>query len=166
MKASLEQMHPLLYPLDNSGGETALLPWLIAAGILLVPAGYWLWRRRRGTPRQKTLSAPQTVEEQLLSALAELQQLPAPAPGEQAGPWLQQLNQLLKRFCAVRYPDLHGHRLTGRDWLAFLDSRCPAAGLTRWLVLVEGSYQPDCRLEQSTIEGVSQAVHLWMHKHV
>ena len=48
-----------------------------------------------------------------------------------AGPWLQQLNALLKRLCRERYPDSGSHVLSSRAWLAFLDNRCPAAGLTR-----------------------------------
>lgn len=168
MRPELAAMQPLLYPLDAP--VTGDLPslWLTAALPLLLVFGLVLLARQQ---RRKQLNSvqppiPQTMEQQLLSALEELQHLPAPAPGEQAGPWLQQLNLLLKRFCAVRYPDLNGHRLTGRDWLAFLDSRCPAAGLTRWLILVEGSYQPDCRLEQTSIDGISTAVDLWMRKHV
>lgn len=166
MNPALQQLQPLLYPpLEPSTPSwQAWAVWLLPLALAML-SGLVFYVRRQAS-RQTTHSPPLTREQQLLSALKELQQLPAPLPGQQAGPWLQQLNLLLKRFCAVRYPDLHGHRLTGREWLAFLDSRCPAAGLTRWMVLVEGSYQPDCRLQQDSINGISQAVSLWMRKHV
>ena len=86
--------------------------------------------------------------------------------GAHAGAWLQQINALLKRLCRARYPDDHPHTLSGRAWLAFLDSRCPAAGLTRWMVLVEGAYRPQCRLDDKAIDGLEQAVDIWIRKHV
>ena len=54
----------------------------------------------------------------------------------------------------------------GRKWLAFLDNRCPAAGLTRWMVLVEGAYKPECKLDDKAIAGLNQAVETWIRKHV
>ena len=56
--------------------------------------------------------------------------------------------------------------LSSRAWLAFLDSRCPAAGLTRWMVLVEGAYRPHCSLDDKAIAGLNQAVSIWIRKHV
>lgn len=166
MNPALQQLQPLLYPAPEPVSPSWLISalWLLPLTLALLSGLIFYLRRQTALPATGTV--PLTREQQLLSALEELQQLPPPLPGQQAGPWLQQLNLLLKRFCAVRYPDLHGHRLTGREWLAFLDSRCPAAGLTRWMVLVEGSYQPDCRLQQHSIDGISQAVTLWMRKHV
>ena len=160
MRPELAAMQPLLYPLDAP--VTGDLPslWLTAALPLLLVFGLVLLARQQRRKRLNSVQPPipQTMEQQLLSALEELQHLPAPAPGEQAGPWLQQLNLLLKRFCAVRYPDIASHKLSGREWLAFLDSRCPAAGLTRFMILVQGSYLPDCRLSDHQIEGLHAAI--------
>lgn len=83
-----------------------------------------------------------------------------------AGAWLQQLNGLLKRLCRNDYPYSQSHTLNGRKWLAFLDNRCPAAGLTRWMVLVEGAYKPECKLDDKAIAGLTQAVDTWIRKHV
>ena len=76
------------------------------------------------------------------------------------------INGLLKRLCRIRYPNDHPHTLSGRAWLAFLDNRCPAAGLTRWMILVEGAYRAECRLDDKAIDGLEQAVDIWIRKHV
>ena len=57
-------------------------------------------------------------------------------------------------------------RSTWRAWLAFLDSRCPSAGLTRWMVLVEGAYRPRCQLDDKALQALHQAIDLWIRKHV
>ena len=158
-------MHPLIYPAAPAGHD--FLPsfwWLLPLLVLFLLTGTLLfYRLRKHTPAEKT-----TVEttSQLSEALAELQNLTKPAAHEQSGPLLQQLNLLLKRFCAARYPDIATHRLSGREWLAFLDSRCPAAGLTRWMILTHGSYLPDCRLSESDIEDLHKAISIWMRAHV
>ena len=92
--------------------------------------------------------------------------MPKPYDGAPAGAWLQQLNGLLKRLCRNHYPYSQSHTLNGRKWLAFLDNRCPAAGLTRWMVLVEGAYKPECKLDDKAITGLTQSVETWIRKHV
>lgn len=167
MPHALDTMHPLLYP-EESAGQA--LPgtsgwWLIVLLAIILPSLLLLWKRHKNT---KPAAQPSVTEpaSQLDEALTQLEQLQPPAPEQQAGPWLQQLNLLLKRFCAVRYPDVATHRLSGREWLAFLDSRCPAAGLTRWMILVQGSYLPDCRLSARDSQALHQAIALWMRSHV
>ena len=118
------------------------------------------WARRRPAPAPATVLDPQRQ-----AALDELFGLPRPYGGVQAGPWLQALNALLKRLCRAHYPDNQSHTLSGRAWLAFLDNRCPAAGLTRWMILVEGTYRADCRLDDKAIDGLQQAVETWIRKH-
>lgn len=164
MSSALESMHPLIYPAEplvTTAGVS--LWWLLLAVCPLLLLIFWLWHKRPQLPPSTLIAEPAN---QLAAALQQLEQLPKPAAGEQAGPWLQQLNLLLKRFCAVRYPEVATHRLGGREWLAFLDSRCPAAGLTRWMVLVQGSYLPDCRLSDTAVEDLHHAVTVWMRAHV
>ncbi|MCF5348889.1 DUF4381 domain-containing protein, partial [Pseudomonas simiae] len=36
----------------------------------------------------------------------------------------------------------------------------------RWLVLVEGAYKPECKLDDKAIAGLTQAVDTWIRKHV
>lgn len=164
MLPALESMHPLIYPVEPVTQAASLSPWwLLLTGLPVAMLALWLQRRRQQIPPGPAAAEPVN---QLAEALQQLEQLPKPANGEQAGPWLQQLNLLLKRFCAVRYPEVATHRLGGREWLAFLDSRCPAAGLTRWMVLVQGSYLPDCRLSETAVEELHQAVAAWMRAHV
>ena len=128
--------------------------------IALLSTGLYLRRMRKAT--QQTVSSDPLRD----SAVQQLQALTKPYDGVQAGPWLQQINQLLKRICASRYPDSDSHTLSGREWLAFLDSRCPAAGLSRWMILVQGAYQPDCRLDDKSIAQLQQAIETWIRKHV
>lgn len=143
--------------------------WWLLAGLLLAALAL-LWRRRaRLQAWWQRLYPPAPVavplDPQRQAALDELERLPRPYQGAPAGPWLQELNGLFKRLCRARYPDSHSHTLSGRGWLAFLDNRCPAAGLTRWMILVEGAYRADCRLDDKAIAGLQQAVETWIRKH-
>lgn len=161
----LDQLEPLLAPAAIGWWPPAPGWWLLA---LLLPA--LLWGARRLLERLPKLRRKQTSEQSLdplrEAALQELQHLSKPYDGAPAGPWLQQINGLLKRLCRERYPDSHSHTLSSRAWLAFLDNRCPAAGLTRWMILVEGAYKPQCNLDDKAIEDLNQAVAIWIRKHV
>ncbi|MFC0710328.1 DUF4381 domain-containing protein [Azorhizophilus paspali] len=141
--------------------------WLLALVALASLAVFcWLQWRRPRLPGVEPVAAAQKILDPLrIAALEELAQLSKPY-GMPAGPWLQQLNALLKRLCRAHYPDNHSHTLSGRAWLAYLDSRCPAAGLTRWMILVEGSYRAECRLDDKAIDGLYQAVEIWIRRHV
>jgi len=138
-----------------------LLPFIIAA------IGYGLWRGRVLLPKRNRKAAVEPPLDPLRqAALVELAQMPKPYDGAPAGAWLQQINGLLKRLCRNDYPYSQSHTLNGRKWLAFLDNRCPAAGLTRWMILVEGAYKPECKLDDKAIIGLTQSVETWIRKHV
>ncbi len=161
----LEQLQPLIAPPPVPWWPPAPGWWLLA--VLLVVAGWALWHWRKQLPRWRRKQPVSTGLDPLrLAALSELGQLKRPADGEAAGPWLQQLNALLKRLCREHYPTAQSHTLNGRAWLAFLDSRCPAAGLTRWMVLVDGPYRPRCSLTSEAAEDLQKAVDTWIRKHV
>lgn len=164
----LDQLAPPLLPPPPPLWPPAPGWWLLAALLLGAGAALWLlrgrllaWWRHPAEPA----APPPGLEPQRQAALDELNRLPRPYQGAPAGPWLQALNALLKRLCRARYPDSHSHTLSGRAWLAFLDNRCPAAGLTRWMILVEGAYRADCRLDDKAIDGLHQAVDTWIRKH-
>lgn len=160
----LEQLAPPIAPAPVSAWPPAPGWWLLAAVMLLACAVFARWLHRR--PRRRRATPDETVlDEQRLAALAELARLARPYGGQPANVWLQQLNGLLKRLCRNRYPEVHPHTLSGRRWLAFLDNRCPAAGLTRWMVLAEGAYRAECRLDDKAIDELSQAVDTWIRKH-
>jgi len=159
---TLAQMQPLLYPQATSSP----LSWLglvCAIAVICIIAGLAVYRLKRDKP----LTPPPAISTDQFRqhALQELAQITRPQADELAGAWLQQINQLLKRLCSVRYPEYDSHRLTGREWLAFLDSRCPAAGLTRWMILAEGSYQPECRLDEQATDALYSAIQIWINKH-
>lgn len=158
---SPEQLQPIVLPAAIHWWPPALGWWLLAGLVLVaVAAGFYITYANKANTLQPS---DDPLRE---SALAQLHALTKPYGGEQAGPWLQQLNQLLKRICATRYPEYASHTLSGREWLAFLDSRCPAAGLSRWMILVQGAYQPDCRLDDKSITQLQQAIDIWIRKYV
>ncbi|WP_440808212.1 DUF4381 domain-containing protein [Pseudomonas syringae] len=161
----LDQLQPLIAP--DAVGFWPLAPgwWVL---LLLIPAAGWgLWCLRRLLPvKAGKVRSEQPLDPVRVAALAELASLPKPYDGAPAGAWLQQINGLLKRLCRNHYPHSQSHTLNGRKWLAFLDNRCPAAGLTRWMILVEGAYKPECKLDDKAITGLTQAVDTWIRKHV
>ena len=157
----LDELQPIILPPPVSLWPLAPGWWLLAA-VLAVCLTTWLFIKKA-----RTAVAPAPQSDPLREhAVEQLHALAKPYDGEHAGAWLQQLNQLLKRLCAIRYPDSASHTLSGREWLAFLDSRCPAAGLTHWMILVQGAYQPDCRLDDKSIAQLQSAVEIWIRKHV
>ena len=161
----LEQLQPLIAPPPIAWWPPAPGWWLLA---VLLLAGLWaLWKWRKQLPKLRRKKVDSNALDPLrLAALSELALLNRPQADEQAGPWLQQLNALLKRLCREHYPTAQSHTLNGRAWLAFLDSRCPAAGLTRWMVLVDGPYRPRCSLTSEAAEDLQKAVDTWIRKHV
>ena len=161
----LDQLQPTIAPPPVAWWPPAPGWWLLA---VLLPLLCWaLWYLRRYLPRRRQQQlAEQPLDPLRQAALDELSGLAKPYDGAPAGPWLQQLNTLLKRLARAHYPQDHSHTLSGRAWLAFLDSRCPAAGLTRWMILVEGGYRANCSLDDKAIEGLQQAVAIWIRKHV
>lgn len=168
--STLPGLQPLIEPAPV--GLWPLAPgWWLLGGLLLVVAvaALWAWERRPAPAAEPEVPAPGEGEPAIdpvrSEALAELALMPRPYDGAPAGAWLQQLNALLKRICRNHYPNAHSHTLNGRKWLAFLDNRCPAAGLTRWMILVEGVYRPECKLDDKAINGLYQAVDTWIRKH-
>ncbi|SDA66933.1 protein of unknown function [Pseudomonas sp. NFPP33] len=161
----IDQLQPLIEPAPVAWWPPAPGWWLLAVLLPLLIWGLWqLVKRWRKRPR-KTV-AESELDPLRQAALDELAQLSKPYDEAPAGPWLQQLNALLKRLCRERYPDSGSHVLSSRAWLAFLDNRCPAAGLTRWMILVDGSYRPQCTLSDKAIVELDQAIAIWIRKHV
>lgn len=158
----VEQLQPLIYPDPISWWPPAPGWWLLLLLSFFIVAVTRYYNTR--SVSKKNSQAPSDPIRD--SALQQLNKLTKPQADEPAGPWLQQLNQLLKRICATRYPEHACHTLSGRDWLAFLDNRCPAAGLSRWMVLVQGAYQADCRLDDAAITQLHNAIETWIRKHV
>lgn len=161
----LDQLLPPIDPAAVSWWPPAPGWWLL---LILLPLLFWgAWQlRQRLAGKARKAARKGELDPLRQAALHELERLARPLPGEPAGVWLQQLNALLKRLCREHYPQQHSHTLSGRAWLAFLDSRCPAAGLTRWMVLVDGGYRPQCNLNQDAIEGLNKSVDIWIRKHV
>ncbi len=161
----LDQLQPPITPAAVSWWPPAPGWWLLLISLPLLVWGIW-WLRKRLQSKGRKPTRVEELDPLRQAALLELAQLTAPQAGEPAGIWLQQLNALLKRLCREHYPNQNSHTLSGRAWLAFLDSRCPAAGLTRWMVLVDGGYRSQCTLDASAVEGLNKSVDTWIRKHV
>lgn len=157
----LEQMAPLISPPPVSLWPPALGWWCLTVVILAILPICVLYRCVRRPNQSPPESDP--LRQEALEMLAEL---PKPYHHQPAGPWLQALNQLLKRTSRERWPEHNSHTLSGRAWLAFLDNRCPTAGLTRWMILAEGGYRADCRLDDEAVDALYNAVETWIRKHV
>ncbi len=163
----LEQLAPPIQPPPVPWWPPAPGWWLLTLLLLLGLGLLWRYRQRLFSRRRQSLAEPApTLAPQRVAALEELARLSRPYDGAPASQWLQQLNALLKRLCRAQYPQAHPHTMSGRAWLAFLDNRCPAAGLTRWMVLVDGPYRAECRMDNKAIDGLNQAVEIWIRKHV
>lgn len=159
------ELEPLIAPPAVSWWPLAPGWWFLAALLLSLVLLVRLRPWQRWMQKEAATAEP-SLDPQRQAALVELAQLSKPYGDQPASQWLQQINALLKRLCRIRYPDDHPHTLSGRAWLAFLDNRCPAAGLTRWMVLVEGAYRAECRLDDKAIQGLEQSVQIWIRKHV
>ncbi|WP_207884347.1 DUF4381 domain-containing protein [Pseudomonas sp. 30_B] len=162
----LDQLQPLIAPAPVAWWPPAPGWWVVAALIPIALWGLWLTRQHWQPRRKPTEVAEAPLDPLRQAALEELARLPRPYDRAPAGPWLQAINGLLKRVSRARWPDSHSHTLSGRAWLAFLDNRCPAAGLTRWMILVEGGYRAECQLDDKAINGLAAAVETWVRKHV
>ena len=162
----LDQLQPTIAPPPVSWWPLAPGWWALLVLLPLLLWGLWYLRRYLPQRRQAVQTQEQPLDPLRQAALAELARLVRPYDGQHAGPWLQQLNALLKRLCRERYPESASHTLSSRAWLAFLDNRCPAAGLTRWMILVDGGYRPQCTLSDKAIVELDQAITIWIRKHV
>ena len=127
----LDQLQPTIAPPPVSWWPLAPGWWALLVLLPLLLWGLWYLRRYLPQRRQAVQTQEQPLDPLRQAALAELARLVRPYDDQHAGPWLQQLNALLKRLARAHYPNDNSHVLSGRAWLAFLDSRCPAAGLTR-----------------------------------
>ncbi|MFT0211855.1 DUF4381 domain-containing protein [Pseudomonas sp. F1_0610] len=154
-------LEPLILPSYIDSWQPAI-GWWIALTALLIGLLFGLSKFNKNT-NLVVAPTPLTAREEALQALKLLQR---PYNEQPAMEWLQQLNQLLKRLCVANYPNANVQTLTGKDWLVFLDSRCTAAGLSRWMVLVDGIYRPTCTLSNKAIDELNQAISIWIERHV
>lgn len=157
------ELEPLIEPVPISAWPPAPGWWILALLLIVSAVALGLWLKHRHAPTQ-AVQAP--LDPIRVEALNELQSLTKPYANASAALWLQQLNSLLKRLCRLSYPEAASHTLTGRAWLAFLDNRCPAAGLTRWMILVEGAYKGHCQMTDKAIDELEHAIEIWIRKHV
>lgn len=125
---------------------------LLLAGLLMVAALLGLWmalrRRRRATHAH--------------ALLAQIERQRARAPTDPA--WLIALSELLRRTALARYPREAVAGLTGRAWLAFLDSHgggsAFSAAAGQWLL--EGPYRAQVALPDAQAVALLDAARRWL----
>lgn len=157
-------LEPLIAPTAVSWWPLAPIWWIALTIIILIAVIVFAYIKSKKTPKAKPM-AQQMSATRRSAALAELALLSKPY-NQPAGPWLQQLNTLLKRICYKQYPTIDTHTLLGTAWLAFLNDHCPEAKLDQYPMLVDGLYQDDYYLENNTIDTLNTAIETWINQHV
>lgn len=157
----LDQLLPPIAPAAVGWWPLAPGWWVLLVGLPLLFWGAWYaWRKWR------SLAVRPTTDPVRQAALDVFMALQLPQPEQDAAPWLQEVNALLKRLCRTRYPEQSSHTLNGVAWLAFLDAHCPDAALSRWPMLTEGLYRAHCVLDADTLSALHTALQQWISEHV
>lgn len=158
-------LEPLIAPPPVSWWPLAPIWWVLLAVIILtilLIIGLRLSKKYR-TNHRKTSQIDIDIRRQ--AALTELANMIKPYD-QAAGIWLQQLNNLLKRVCNVRYSTENSKILMGQAWLNFLDSKCPSAHIKQYTMLVEGEYQDNYHMDTVTIDALYSSLEEWITHHV
>ncbi len=96
-------------------------------------------------------------------AIARLGQLPG---GDDDGLWLVELNRLLKLTALAGFSREQVARLSGEEWVRFLNRQCSEAPFTReqGLLLAAGTYRAEA-VDQATREQLLAASLAWVRTH-
>lgn len=158
-------LEPLIAPSPVSWWPLAPIWWIVLSLLIIVIIGVLIYRFRKilYTAQPKLPVIDFDIRRQ--AALNELSKLPKPYQ-QTAGLWLQQINDLLKRLCIVRYPTENAKILIGQAWLNFLDNKCSEAQIKQFPMLVEGEYHPNYYMDDKTIDNLYSAVEKWITHHV
>lgn len=158
-------LEPLIAPPPISMWPLAPIWWVLLAFIILVIL-LIIGSRLKKKYRTTSSKVPQKdFDARRQAALTELAEMVKPYD-QAAGTWLQQLNNLLKRVCNVRYPTENSKILMGQAWLNYLDSKYPKAQLKRYNFLIEGEYQDDYFMDKTTIDALYSSLEEWITHHV
>ncbi len=140
-------MDPSQLPLRDWHNPAAVGWWPIAPGwwivlafsLLLLAAAIWLWRR---------LTRP-TVKKIAKNELKRLGSNPNLSDSDR----IRQLSILLRRICVSIYPRSETARLTGKDWLRFLERTLdePAFSEGPGSVLVDAPYRRDVKIDHDPL---------------
>lgn len=159
-------LEPLIPPPPISWWPLAPIWWIllivIVLLVLIISSRYFFWKKN-ASPKA-IIATKNQMDKMRQAALDVLMSLPKPYE-QAAGKWLQQINDLLKRICNSRYPSANSKVLIGRTWLKFLDSKCPAAHINQFTVLVDGEYQANFYLDKATIDALYSSVEHWITYH-
>jgi hypothetical protein len=121
--------------------------WLLAGTLVFILIVALLWRRHWQNQR---------LLRQLYAELEQLK-LSYQADGD-AAQTIKQLSILLRRACISYFPRQDVASLTGKDWLALLDSTTKDNAFSRGVgeLLVAGPYRPAKSLDKNKVEQLLQ----------
>jgi Domain of unknown function (DUF4381) len=108
---------------------------LLSIGISILALSVWLWRRSK-RPTVKKLAKRELCRLKIDPALSDTDRI-------------RQLSILIRRICLSTYPRVESARLTGRDWLAFLDKILDERAFSEGpgKVLIDAPYRPDVEVD-------------------
>lgn len=158
-------LEPLIAPPPVGWWPLAPIWWILIAITILIFIIVTIYRFRKYLKHKKPAQPIIEFDVRRKAALNELAHLTKPY-GQDAGEWLQQLNILLKRLCAIRYPNQNTHVLLGQEWLDFLDQHCPDAHIAQFPMLVDGLYRNNYQLDDQTIDALYSSIKYWITYHV
>lgn len=121
--------------------------WWLLAALLLVAlvllARYGLRRYRAQQRRQRLLQYIERIESGI-------------DPDQSPGQYLADLNRVFKLVALRAFPDTHATRLTGEEWVAFLQGKLDGAGEACLAALAEGPYRPAADFDAAALTGLAR----------
>lgn len=129
--------------------------WILLALLVIAAIGAYLWRRRTAQNAYRIVA-----QHQLAGIYADYQQT------QNAAAYLQALSLLLRRTALTAYPNSFNASIKGNEWLAWLDSVCPAldekfSGDVGQLLLLS-TYQKNPQIDASKLQALSSQ---WINVH-
>lgn len=159
-------LEPLIAPPAVSWWPLAPIWWITIAVILfaILAIIFYVYKKKKPNTMPEPI-VKHAIDSFRKEALAELSTFEKPYQ-KPAGPWLQEINKLLKRICIARYPNENTKLLIGNDWLIFLSSKCPEANIQAYSLLVDKEYHPNYFLDNETIDHLYLSVEKWINHYV
>jgi hypothetical protein len=129
--------------------------WILLALLVIAAIGVYLWRRRITQNAYRIVA-----QHQLAGIYADYQQT------QNAAAYLQALSLLLRRTALTAYPHNFNASIKGNEWLAWLDSVCPALGekFTGDIgqLLLSSAYQKNPQIDVGKLQALSSQ---WINLH-
>lgn len=159
-------LEPLIPPTPISWWPLAPIWWVLIAFFIIVFIIKLISYLKKKLSKNKPVIYPIiSTDIQREAALNELKIFDKPY-NKSAGPWLQEVNGLLKRVCNISYPNDKSKTLLGNAWLQYLNEKCPEAHLKQFPALIDGEYKANYMMDNKAIDDLHLAIENWINHHV